>query len=253
MILKSQIEFWNSNGYVLCQSIFPKEQIDLIVKYSDEVIAFPETTGKWMKYYEKSILTGESILGRIEYFLDYHPEFSRFLEENQILNSTLGDLFGESPILFKEKINMKLHGSNGYSPHQDAPAWINFPPKDFITAFIAIDECTVDNGCMEMSSKNKLNNIVDEKDIPDLQFDWQAVSMNPGDVLFFDSYIFHKSNPNTSNLPRRAILATYNKAMEGSFRNNYFELKRKYFPPENERLSEVNYTDNPFNHYNPFK
>jgi hypothetical protein len=32
-------------------------------------------------------------------------------------------------VLFKEKINFKLPGGSGFTPHQDSPAYITFPAR----------------------------------------------------------------------------------------------------------------------------
>jgi ectoine hydroxylase-related dioxygenase (phytanoyl-CoA dioxygenase family) len=53
--------------------------------------------------------------------------------------------------------------------------------------------------------------------------------------VLFDSYLPHRSGPNRSHAPRRALYVTYNRASEGDRRDEYFALKRASFPPECER------------------
>ena len=49
-----------------------------------------------------------------------------------------GALLGEPAVLYKEKINHKLPGGAGYSPHQDAPA---YPMIDVhVSAMVAVDD-----------------------------------------------------------------------------------------------------------------
>ena len=57
----------------------------------------------------------------------------------------------------------------------------------------------------------------------------------PGDVVFFDSYVPHRSGANLSALPRRALYLTWNRLREGDQRERYFTDKRKSFPPDIER------------------
>jgi ectoine hydroxylase-related dioxygenase (phytanoyl-CoA dioxygenase family) len=54
-------------------------------------------------------------------------------------------------------------------------------------------------------------------------------------LLLFDSYLPHRSGPNRSQSPRRALYVTYNRTSEGDVRDAYFDHKRRTFPPEIER------------------
>ena len=47
---------------------------------------------------------------------------------------------------------------------------------------------------------------------------WRPIEMQPGDLLFFDSYVPHRSGPNRSDRPRRALYVTYNRASDGDYR-----------------------------------
>jgi len=64
---------------------------------------------------------------------------------------------------------------------------------------------------------------------------WQIVPTAPGDVLFFDSYVPHRSAPNDTNAPRRVLYATYAKTAEGDLRTRYYADKRAAYPPDCER------------------
>ena len=62
----------------------------------------------------------------------------------------VSELFGEPAVLFKDKINFKLPGGDGFAAHQDAQAgWDVYAPLH-ITAMIAIDATTAENGSLEM-------------------------------------------------------------------------------------------------------
>ena len=61
------------------------------------------------------------------------------------------------------------------------------------------------------------------------QLDWRAVPLEPGDLLFFDSYTPHYSDTNTTTRPRRAAYLTYNAASLGDHRERYYADKLAEF------------------------
>src|SRR5262245_29563939 len=59
--------------------------------------------------------------------------------------------------------------------------------------------------------------------------DWQPVELQPGDLLWFDSYVPHRSGTNTTATARRAWYLTYNAASAGDLRSTYYDDKREAF------------------------
>jgi ectoine hydroxylase-related dioxygenase (phytanoyl-CoA dioxygenase family) len=55
------------------------------------------------------------------------------------------------------------------------------------------------------------------------------VPLEPGDLLFFDSYTPHHSETNTTPRARRAAYLTYNAASLGDHRDRYYADKRTEF------------------------
>ena len=60
------------------------------------------------------------------------------------------ELFGEPAVLFKDKINFKLPGGDGFEAHQDVQAGWRRLARRHITAMVAIDETNAENGSLEM-------------------------------------------------------------------------------------------------------
>ena len=57
----------------------------------------------------------------------------------------------------------------------------------------------------------------------------------PGDVVFFDCYAPHASDPNLTNSIRRLYFATYNRISEGDHLVQYYADKHKSYPPDIDR------------------
>ena len=48
----------------------------------------------------------------------------------------------------------------------------------------------------------------------------------PGDAIFFNALVPHRSGPNRSDRPRRVLYLTYHPAADGDQRARYFEDKQ---------------------------
>ena len=236
---------WARDHHVVFRGALRGDALGEITAWTDELEALPESPGQWMKYFER--VDGRRQLCRAENFIPFHDGLRAFLSSEWVM-STLEVLMGEPARLFKEKINYKLPGGAGFTAHQDAPAFTTFDQRYHITMLVAVDEQRADNGGLEMSDPVETYRMLDQA--PDGTIDpeieaalpWRALDLDPGDIVFFDSYIPHRSGPNRSDRTRRGLYVTYNRESEGDRRSDYYAHKRQSFPPECERVPGVDYS-----------
>ncbi|MFT5686385.1 MAG: putative HD phosphohydrolase [Myxococcota bacterium] len=246
VLTPQQRRSWTDNGFVVIPGALIAEQTRRIRQWSEEIASWPETPGQWMKWFE-STESDPKLLCRLENFVPYHRGFAEFLEGSMI-TGLISELMGEPAILYKEKINFKLAGGAGYGAHQDAPAFGTFGHRYHITMMVPIDASDADNGCLEMVYGHHSKGLLRQNEAgevhPEVEatLDWRALPSAPGDLLFFDSFVPHRSQPNTSPRSRRALYITYNRVSEGDYRAAYFEQKRQNFPPECEREAGMDYS-----------
>ncbi len=239
LLSDSQLAFWRTHGYLKIGDDLDAGAVAALSSWVEDLRARPETAGKWMKYFERTA-QGERQLCRVENFIQYHAGFEGLIAGPRTL-SMVSALFGEPAALFKEKINYKLAGGAGFAPHQDAPAFTSFGQSLHITLMISVDATTPANGCLEVAphpgGRTTLPLAADLTIDPNVTaaLSWTPIATRPGDVLFFDSYLPHRSGPNRTDNPRRALYLTYNKAAEGNVRDSYYRKKRAVFPPDVER------------------
>ncbi|MBO6701249.1 MAG: phytanoyl-CoA dioxygenase family protein [Pseudomonadales bacterium] len=251
---EDQLKRWQNSGFLHIPGWFSPDEMSDVMQATASMQLWPESAGKWMKYFE--LEGSERQLCRIENFLQYQPLFHRISRGASTLH-LLSQLMGEKAVLFKEKINFKLPGGQGFLAHQDAPAFTTFDQRFHITMMLSVDPTTVENGCLEIAETQRLTEFLSMKDDLTLSDDvisslsWRPVETASGDLVLFDSYLPHRSAPNTSSASRRALYATYNLAADGDYRDAYFEKKRKSFPPDVERKAGVKYDEGVFNVGNP--
>ncbi len=234
------------DGFVVVRGMFSPDEMADIEAWTDEVEAYPEIPGKYMMYFEESLKgTGERLLNRLENFYPYHDGFRRLFDSDALLGAT-SELLGEQAVLFKDKINFKMPGGDGFKPHQDQQAGWSTYTDFFITALVSIDAATEENGCLELVAGYHDKGLVGKEWEP--LTDAQVAEMKPvscptepGDVVFFDSYAPHGSGPNMSDGKRRVLYVTYNRLSDGDHREQYYADKRKSYPPDVERDPDKQY------------
>jgi ectoine hydroxylase-related dioxygenase (phytanoyl-CoA dioxygenase family) len=234
------------DGFLIERGLFTPEEIHRYSLAIDELASRPPEIGKQMAYYEDSLTEpGARVLSRIERFIEWQPDLADLASDPRI-TGTVTSLLDERAMLFKDKINFKMPGGGGFTPHQDIqPGWDAYAPY-FISVLIAIDRNTHENGCIELAAGHHHRGMIGRRWEPlegtELEgVEFVAYPMEPGDVAFFDCFTPHQSKPNLTARPRRNVYLTYNRRGDGDFRDLYFEDKRRSYPPDFERDPNATY------------
>ena len=143
-----------------------------------------------------------------------------------VVSAEVGQLTGARELrVWHDQIQYKPAGGGGVNMwHQDSPYWGILTPKhQQVTAWIALDDVDVDNGCMKMVPGshhwgNTIEFLHTLKEFDDMdrvrEFDGRPVTVRPcpvrkGDVHYHHSLTWHGSGRNASGRPRRAVAIHY--------------------------------------------
>lgn len=239
-----QIRSFQTDGYLVVRGLYDKELMEAVSRWTDHLAGMPEDPESHWVYWEQDLRgRDEPVLCRIEKFLEASEDF-RILNDG--ITDMVSNLLGEPAVLFKEKINFKQPGGDGFKPHQDSQAGWERYAKFFVSVLVSIDRATIENGCLEIASGHSKDGLLHkewepltEDEIADMNM--TPVPTEPGDVIFFDSYAPHGSQPNMSDKQRRILYFTYNKASEGDHRDAYYAHKFESYPPDIARKADREY------------
>ena len=161
-----QLAAFARDGYVVVRGLYDDAAMAEITSWTEDMQGRAETAGEWMKYFDDSLTApGERVLNRVENFCPYHQGFDTLLNHGE-LPARVGELFGETAVMFKEKINFKMPGGVGFEPHQDIQAgWDSYAARH-ITALVCVDAATTENGCLEVAAGHHRRGIVGESWTP---------------------------------------------------------------------------------------
>lgn len=238
-----QVEQFESDGFLVIRGAFSTEEIEDFSAWTDEMLAMPEESGKHWVYHEESLNgSGEQLVSRIENITPFHMGFH---EMTEVLKGPVSQLLEEDAVLFKEKINFKMPGGDGFKPHQDSQAGWDYYADFFISVLVSIDASTAGNGCLQMCGghhKRGLYKSWEPLTASDMaNMDFVNVETQPGDMVLFDCFAPHQSDPNLSDKIRRIYYATYNRRSAGDHLTQYYADKFKNYPPDIDRLEGKEY------------
>ena len=255
----SQREVWARDHVLVFPAALTGPALERLREWTEDLASRPETPGRWMKYFERCE-ENDRQLCRVENFVPYHAGLDALLRGPEML-ARVSELMNEPAVLFKEKINFKLPGGAGFAAHQDAPAFISFGQRYHITALVTVDASDRSNGGLEFGAPVPVYETLPQNadgtvaDHLETAMPWRPLDLPAGSIVFFDSYIPHRSPRNESDRPRRSLYITYNRASEGDRRDDYYADKRRTFPPEVERAPGIDYAAQagPYNLANPIR
>lgn len=108
------------------------------------------------------------------------------------------------------------HHGAAFAWHQDT-GYVPIEPKEYLTCWLAVDETTVENGCIRVlpgSHRWGLQPHRRDETLGDLvgysgPETGVPVPLKRGQAAIFSSLLLHSSGPNTTDRPRRAYVVQY--------------------------------------------
>ncbi|HTE19376.1 MAG TPA: phytanoyl-CoA dioxygenase family protein, partial [Armatimonadota bacterium] len=155
-------------------------------------------------------------LRKVEALVENDSVF-RSLASDPRLMGPITALLGPDIKLFRDALMMKPARHGSAKPyHQDSAYWAIDPPA-LCSAWIALDDATLENGCMRVLPGSHTWGVMEHKHLADFQVEEDrldvsrevAVPLEAGGVLLFHSLLLHATNPNHSDRPRRGMICSY--------------------------------------------
>tara|TARA_B100000242_G_C43003688_1_gene466349 strand:+ start:109 stop:849 length:741 start_codon:yes stop_codon:yes gene_type:complete len=186
--------------------------------------------------------------GRIRRYENFYNKTIELNRLNIKILKLLKNLFKSDFVIFKDKLNLKPPGGEGFSAHYDGifyfkiknkkfKGWYEYANK-FYNVLIPFDDSNKLNGTIQIAKEDKkgflsLYKNTTKDGTPNLlrSFEkkkkFENINMKKGDVCIFSNRCAHRSNKNKSKSSRRILYYTYNKKMDGNNYKKYFNDKSK--------------------------
>ena len=219
------LERYNRDGYIAVEDAFTAQEVrDAMAGLNDLVMGRREGfTGIQYESQARELLPTlplEKRLDAVRKFMWFTPHEPRLdaMAQHPGLKRVLELILGEPPVMFQDMALVKPPKIGREKPWHQDQAYFDYPlGTRIVGVWIALDEATVENGCMRL-----LPGL--HREGPKLHFqrrDWQicdaemmglhpiAAPLRPGGLLLFDGLLPHGTPTNFSPLRRRAVQFHY--------------------------------------------
>ena len=226
---EQQLHEYEANGFVLARKMFDEEETGLLRRAAKEDRDLDQ----------HSFGRGDGEGGRVRLSLWNHPGdslYGMFARCESLVDSAEKLLGGEVYHYHSKMIMKDARVGGAWTWHQDYGYWYhNFVLFPWLcSASIAVDPATRENGCLQVvPGSHRLGRIdhvlsgdqagADRERVGEIlkRMEVVHVEMEPGDTLFFDCNLLHRSDQNRSENPRWSMICAYNAARNDPYKESH--------------------------------
>lgn len=218
-------QFFTENGYLVVEHVFTDEELAGVRRRTDELIANPTAVATGVSVGREgdtvtdktSPQAGNKTVRGAAFLVRFDPVFQELARNPKLLKLVRG-LIGPDIKVFRDQMLLKPPGGQAKPLHQDQSYFRIVPEDDLVTAWIALDEATLENGCMRYIPGSHRHGVFDVELDPErpvhhvpvtrgLQLTEPVVCPVPaGSIIFHHGCTLHCSDDNYTDSWRRAII-----------------------------------------------
>ena len=244
----SSLKFkYDSQGFLVVEDVF--EQTDLVQmrELIDRIVQNPDSAPDGVQISREGDTVADknsdaaqhTDIRGIAFMARFDPRFQSFARNPKLLELVRG-LIGPRVKVFRDQMLLKPPGGQAKPLHQDQSYFRVQPENDLVTAWIALDDATPENGCMcyvPGSHRYGIFEITSDPDrpvhhVPDTS---QVTLEEPvscpvpaGSVIFHHGCVLHNSEINRTETWRKAVIfhfSTSDAKSENEPLNNQISLE----------------------------
>lgn len=248
-ITQEDWEHYQEHGYIIVRDLFTPQEVREMLAECDAIHRgdYGELYGGAFQVEPEFAEAAKKdpeiakLARKITFVVERSIVFRKYLLKQRVVD-ILSDILGPDLLLFRDILMMKPAKVGSKMPwHQDSNYW-PIRPTDLCSAWTALDEATIENGCMRVVPGTHKLDLIESKQkgssfLLDEQVDLSKavdVPLKPGSSLVFHSRLLHGSEPNRSDKSRRAFITSFMSAqykqIKPQGRTRYFLVAGRTYP-----------------------
>ncbi|MSP14106.1 MAG: phytanoyl-CoA dioxygenase family protein [Chloroflexi bacterium] len=218
-----QKAFFEERGYLPYKRVLSDEELEVLRQRSVDIATgkvnhVPPRFIQHEKAFQNGIPTGVDPLDTVRKMTQlcyFDDAFQAIAKKAEILDA-VEELLGSPNIkLYTDQLMMKprFHGTVT-DWHQDSVAWPFFLPQDHVSCWVALDDATIENGCMTvLPGSHKWGPVAREYrnrflEMPELEKP-APVELKAGACMFHHGLNWHRTGANSTPNRRRGLAMHY--------------------------------------------
>lgn len=216
-----QKAFFHEKGYLPYTRVLSDEEITALRQRSEDIVygRMDHIPSRYVQL-EAAFRNGDSDDDRLDqvrkmthlcYFDDLFEQVARKAEIVDVVEK----LMGPNIKLYCDQLMMKPRFNGTVTDwHQDSVAWPQFAPQEHVSCWIALDDATVENGCMTVIPSSHQWGPISREFKDDflanpLLADPVPVELPTGSCMFHHGLNFHRTGANNTPNRRRGLALHY--------------------------------------------
>ncbi len=224
-LTNEQLTAFQVNGFLTIDSVLTDEEVDTLAARADLIASgqathIPQRCIQQETVFRKGDkeVTDQALSVRKLHMLAAYDEVMWKHATNAKIVDIIADLLRTEDIkLYNDQLFMKApETGSAQAWHQDSGSWRDIFPMDLVSAWTAIDDATMENGCLEFAVGTHrwgmLSRATTEPLVQALETGTclvQAAPLKRGSVSFHHSLTLHRSGANSSPKRRRGYATHY--------------------------------------------
>lgn len=211
------------SGFAIVPTLLAASDVEVIRSRIMEIAAgrVPEYPAADIEFEPERDETGTPVVRKINRCAEHDDVFMTVARDERILD-VVESLIGPDIKLYESQCFMKPAGGVEKPYHQDS-AYFTIEPRSLVTCWIALDDVTLENGCLWVIPGSHYGEVIDHSEpwhignrldmrVPNDKIDLTKetpITMSVGSCSFHHSKLLHRSGPNHTDRPRRGLAIHY--------------------------------------------
>ena len=229
ILTDAHITSFHRDGFVRVEDLLTRDEVAVLAERTDLIASgkaahIPkERIQLEAKFRENAALADDMVMAvrKLAHLTNFDDVLRQHALNPKIVDVIADLMDSDDLMLYGDQLFMKpaYHGS-AKEWHQDSASFKNMFPMDLVSAWTAIDDATIANGCLNFVPGSHRWGVIPQHLVPTFQAEFGAdgafpavpVELKSGSVSFHHSLAFHASGPNTTPNRRRGYATHYMRA-----------------------------------------
>jgi hypothetical protein len=205
-----QFSTWENDGYFVLPGFFSPQELSPVVANIDHRMDVLQQSRPQKDGINQS---GHGMLV-LDFLAEQDLELRTFCAHAPLMDLLRPRLGDTIRLFYNQAIYKPLENPREFPWHQDN-GYVPVKPDEYITCWIALNDATIENGCIWVQPGTHRSGTLPHVDSPIGKVGYQGddegipVPVPQGSVIVFSSLLLHRSGPNVSNGVRKAYVLQY--------------------------------------------